>query len=115
MNNKERRISVTNNIISGINTMVNSGCMHDNDKEFILSWLVNITRFQNIKYSIPSKSVLERLQLLKNQYVEHRFERDGLIYHKSILDAINYIDKINDRYIDQAKYDEIDAKVLEQQ
>lgn len=99
---KNRRISITSSIIEGIERMVHSDCISETDSEFILDWIQNIKRFPMQKYTEIQRSLLEKLNLLKNKYIEKNVEKNGLVYHKSILDTFIYTDKLNDRYKETA-------------
>jgi hypothetical protein len=97
---KNRRISITSSIIEGIERMVQSNCIDESYAEFILDWIQNIKRFPMQKYSdlCFAKELLEKLSILKTQYIDSNEEKNGLIYHKSVLDAFMYITKVNEKY-----------------
>lgn len=95
---KNRRISITSSIIEGIERMVHSNCTSNSYAESILDWIQNIKRFPMKKYSDISKDLLEKLKTLNIQYIDQNEEKNGLVYHKSVLDAFMYIDKVNEKY-----------------
>jgi hypothetical protein len=97
---KNRRISITSSIIEGIERMVQSNCIDESYAEFILDWIQNIKRFPMQKYSdlCFAKELLEKLSILKTQYIDSNEEKNGLVYHKSVLDAFMYITKVNEKY-----------------
>lgn len=95
---KNRRISITSSIIEGIERMVHSNCTSEDNAEFILDWIQNIKRFPMKKYSDLPKDLLEKLNALNIQYIDKTEEKNGLVYHKSILDAFMYITKVNEKY-----------------
>ena len=95
---KNRRISITSSIIEGIERMVQSNCIDESYAEFILDWIQNIKRFPMQKYSDIPKELRLKLEILNAQYVDKNEEKNGLVYHKSVLDAFMYIDKVNERY-----------------
>ena len=95
---KNRRISITSSIVEGIERMVHSNCASESYAEFILDWIQNIKRFPMQKYSDLSKTLLEKLRFLKIQYIDNNEEKNGLVYHKSVLDAFMYITKVNEKY-----------------
>jgi hypothetical protein len=95
---KNRRISITSSIIEGIERMVQSNCIDESYAEFILDWIQNIKRFPMQKYSDIPKELRLKLEILNAQYVDKNEEKNGLVYHKSVLDAFMYITKLNERY-----------------
>lgn len=95
---KNRRISITSSTIEGIERMVHSDCTNEDNSEFVLNWIQNIKRFPMQKYSDISKILLEKLSILNTHYIDKNEEKNGLVYHKSILDAFMYITKINKKY-----------------
>ena len=97
---KNRRISITSSIVEGIERMVHSHCTSESYAESILDWIQNIKRFPLQKYSdlCFAKGLLDNLNLLKTFYYRHVEEKNGLVYHKSVLDAFMYIDKVNEKY-----------------
>ena len=97
---KNRRISITSSIVEGIERMVHSHCTSESYAESILDWIQNIKRFPLQKYSdlCFAKGLLNNLNLLKTFYYRHVEEKNGLVYHKSVLDAFMYIDKVNEKY-----------------
>jgi hypothetical protein len=99
---KNRRISITSSIIEGIERMVHSNCTNESNAEFILDWIQNIKRFPMQKYSDIPKILLEKLSILNTQYIDKNEEKNGLVYHKSVLDAFMYITKVNEKYAEVA-------------
>ena len=97
---KNRRISITSSIIEGVERMLNSDGIDQNNFQPILEWIQNIKRFPMQKYSdlFFAKGLLNNLNLLKTFYYRHVEEKNGLVYHKSVLDAFVYIDKVNEKY-----------------
>lgn len=97
---KNRRISITSRIIEGIERMLNSDKIDQNNFQPVLEWVQNIKRFPMQKYSdlFFAKGLLHNLNLLKTFYYRHVEEKNGLVYHKSVLDAFMYIDKVNEKY-----------------
>ena len=97
---KNRRISITSSIVEGIERMVHSHCTSESYAESILDWIQSIKRFPMQKYSdlCFAKELLEKLGTLKTQYIDGNEEKNGLVYHKSILDAFMYISKVNKKY-----------------
>jgi len=95
---KNRRISITSSIIEGIERMVHSNCINESYAEFILDWIQNIKRFPMQKYSDIPQELRLKLDILNSQYIDKNEEKNGLVYHKSILDAFMYITKVNERY-----------------
>ena len=95
---KNRRISITSSIIEGIERMVHSNCINESYAEFILDWIQNIKRFPKQKYSDIPKELRLKLDILNIQYIDKNEEKNGLVYHKSVLDAFMYITKVNERY-----------------
>jgi hypothetical protein len=95
---KNRRISITSSIIEGIERMVQSNCIDESYAEFILDWIQNIKRFPMQKYSDIPKELRLKLDILNAQYIDKNEEKNGLVYHKSVLDAFMYITKLNERY-----------------
>jgi hypothetical protein len=97
---KNRRISITSSIVEGIERMVQSHCTSESYDESISDWIQNIKRFPMQKYSdlLFAKELLEKLSILKIQYIDSNEEKNGLVYHKSVLDAFVYITKINEKY-----------------
>jgi len=97
---KNRRISITSSIVNGIEQMLESDSIDQNNFQPILEWVQNIKRFPMQKYSdlFFAKGLLDNLNLLKTFYYRHVEEKNGLVYHKSVLDAFMYIDKVNERY-----------------
>ena len=97
---KNRRISITSSIIEGVERMLNSDGIDQNNFQPILEWIQNIKRFPMQKYSdlLFAKGLLNNLNLLKTFYYRHVEEKNGLVYHKSVLDAFMYIDKVNEKY-----------------
>ena len=97
---KNRRISITSSIIEGVERMLNSDAIDQNNFQSVLEWIQNIKRFPMQKYSdlFFAKGLLNNLNLLKTFYYRHVEEKNGLVYHKSVLDAFMYIDKVNEKY-----------------
>lgn len=97
---KNRRISITSSIIEGVERMLNSDGIDQNNFQSVLEWVQNIKRFPMQKYSdlFFAKGLLNNLNLLKTFYYRHAEEKNGLVYHKSVLDAFMYIDKVNEKY-----------------
>jgi hypothetical protein len=97
---KNRRISITSSIIEGIERMLNSHVIDQNNFQSVLEWIQNIKRFPMQKYSdlCFAKELLEKLSILKTQYIDSNEEKNGLVYHKSVLDAFMYITKVNEKY-----------------
>lgn len=97
---KNRRISITSSIVNGIEQMLESDSIDQNNFQPILEWVQNIKRFPMQKYSdlFFAKGLLDNLNLLKTFYYRHVEEKNGLVYHKSVLDAFMYIDKVNEKY-----------------
>jgi hypothetical protein len=97
---KNRRISITSSIVNGIEKMLESDSIDQNNFQPILEWVQNIKRFPMQKYSdlFFAKGLLDNLNLLKTFYYRHVEEKNGLVYHKSVLDAFIYIDKVNGKY-----------------
>ena len=97
---KNRRISITSSIIEGVERMLNSDGIDQNNFQPLLEWVQNIKRFPMQKYSdlFFAKGLLNNLNLLKTFYYRHVEEKNGLVYHKSVLDAFMYIDKVNEKY-----------------
>jgi hypothetical protein len=97
---KNRRISITSSIIEGIERMLSSDNIDQNNFQPVLEWVQNIKRFPMQKYSdlFFAKGLLHNLNLLKTFYYRHVEEKNGLVYHKSVLDAFMYIDKVNEKY-----------------
>ena len=97
---KNRRISITSSIVEGIERMVHSHCTSESYAESILDWIQSIKRFPMQKYSdlCFAKELLEKLSTLKTQYIDGNEEKNGLVYHKSVLDAFMYITKVNEKY-----------------
>lgn len=97
---KNRRISITSSIIEGIERMLSSDNIDQNNFQPVLEWVQNIKRFPMQKYSdlCFAKGLLNNLNLLKTFYYRHVEEKNGLVYHKSVLDAFMYIDKVNEKY-----------------
>lgn len=97
---KNRRISITSSIIEGVERMLNSDGIDQNNFQPILEWIQNIKRFPMQKYSdlLFAKGLLNNLNLLKTFYYRHVEEKNGLVYHKSVLDAFMYIDKVNEKH-----------------
>ena len=101
---KNRRISITSSIIEGVERMLNSDGIDQNNFQPILEWIQNIKRFPMQKYSdlLFAKGLLNNLNLLKTFYYRHVEEKNGLVYHKSVLDAFIYINKVNEKYSEVA-------------
>ena len=97
---KNRRISITSSIVNGIEQMLESDSIDQNNFQPVLEWVQNIKRFPMQKYSdlCFAKGLLHNLNLLKTFYYRHVEEKNGLVYHKSVLDAFMYIDKVNEKY-----------------
>ena len=97
---KNRRISITSSIVEGIERMMNSDGIDQNNFQSVAEWVQNIKRFPMQKYSdlFFAKGLLNNLNLLKTFYYRHVEEKNGLVYHKSVLDAFMYIDKVNEKY-----------------
>lgn len=97
---KNRRISITSSIVNGIEQMLESDSIDQNNFQPVLEWVQNIKRFPMQKYSdlCFAKGLLDNLNLLKTFYYRHVEEKNGLVYHKSVLDAFVYIDKVNEKY-----------------
>lgn len=97
---KNRRISITSSIVNGIEQMLDSHDIDKNNFQPVLEWVQNIKRFPMQKYSdlFFAKGLLNNLNLLKTFYYRHVEEKNGLVYHKSVLDAFMYIDKVNEKY-----------------
>ena len=97
---KNRRISITSSIVNGIEQMLESDNIDQNNFQPVLEWVQNIKRFPMQKYSdlCFAKGLLDSLNLLKTFYYRHVEEKNGLVYHKSVLDAFMYIDKANEKY-----------------
>ena len=97
---KNRRISITSSIVNGIEQMLESDNIDQNNFQPVLEWVQNIKRFPTQKYSdlCFAKGLLDNLNLLKTFYYRHVEEKNGLVYHKSVLDAFIYIDKVNEKY-----------------
>jgi hypothetical protein len=97
---KNRRISITSSIVNGIEQMLDSHGIDQSNFQPVLDWIQNIKRFPMQKYSdlFFAKGLLNNLNLLKTFYYRHVEEKDGLVYHKSVLDAFMYIDKVNEKY-----------------
>lgn len=97
---KNRRISITSNIVAGIERMLESHSIDQSNFQPVLDWVQNIKRFPMQKYSdlCFAKGLLDNLNLLKTWYYRTVEEKDGLVYHKSVLDAFMYIDKANEKY-----------------
>jgi hypothetical protein len=97
---KNRRISITSSIVNGIEQMLDSHGIDQSNFQPVLDWIQNIKRFPMQKYSdlCFAKGLLDNLNLLKTWYYRKVEEKDGLVYHKSVLDAFMYIDKVNEKY-----------------
>jgi hypothetical protein len=97
---KNRRISITSSIVNGIEQMLESDSIDQNNFQPVLEWVQNIKRFPLQKYSdlFFAKGLLDNLNLLKTFYYRHVEEKNGLVYHKSVLYAFMYIDKVNEKY-----------------
>lgn len=97
---KSRRISITSNIVAGIEKMLESHSIDQINFQPVLDWVQNIKRFPIQKYSdlCFAKELLDNLNLLKTWYYRTVEEKDGLVYHKSVLDAHMYITKLNEKF-----------------
>lgn len=97
---KNRRISITSSIIEGIERILNSHEIDQSNFQPVLNWIQSIKRFPMQKYSdlCFAKELLEKLSTLKTQYIDGNEEKNGLVYHKSVLDAFMYITKVNEKY-----------------